>query len=124
MENKPIPMEEKDKIEEAINKRMITHERCLYSEEKSNDVAVEFIRLVVQIAVVMFAIVGVFWNVFDNDLTNKSFGNSVATIILIKTAFALILFFLIGSLALGLLHLKRDEKFWDEVSNQRDLRFR
>ncbi|MDO8660042.1 MAG: hypothetical protein Q7K54_05620, partial [Candidatus Parcubacteria bacterium] len=102
---------EKDKIiQEARDIRLIIHEQEIFSEERSNEAALEFTRLEVQIAVILFGLVGVY------------LGSLKGTTPLVKTAFAVTIFSLIGSLALGLLHLKIIEGFWDGISSKRELR--
>lgn len=111
-------MNDQDKIEEAKDIRFIIHEKEQYSEERSNEAALEFSRLEVQVAVVLLGLTGVFWNTYSNDLKYN-----IDSINLIKFCFAFVLFLLVCSLALGLLHLKVTEKFWDHISLTRSMRF-
>ncbi|MEI6480153.1 MAG: hypothetical protein WCO12_01345 [bacterium] len=111
-----------EKILEAKDMRNIIHERGLYSEERANEASIEFIRLEVQIATLLLGLTGVFWNLYSSNLKGVAIA-STAAIILIKIAFSFILFFLVGSLSVGLIQLKRVEKFWDGVSLTRTVRF-
>jgi hypothetical protein len=81
------------------------------AEQSSSEVSTEFIRLEVQIATILFAIAGFFWSAFGREGSLNFFW--------VKVAFVLGVFSLILSLLMGLLHLKRVERFWDEMLNQR-----
>ncbi len=109
-----------DQVKNAVAIRAIMHEKAMFSEEQSAEISNEFTRLEVQIATLLLAITGVLWGALDQD---PPFLPGSDSLLLLKTCFALTLFFLIGSLTLGLLHLKRTEKFWDEISNRRNIRF-
>ena len=85
------------------------------AERRGSELADEFTRLEVQIATILFAFSGFFFNFFDGG--EKPFSSIV--LFLLKFMFASSLFFLISSLAVGLLHLKSKEKFWGDMSKQR-----
>ena len=112
-------MTEEEKIICAKDTRAFTHDKAMFAEKRSSEVADEFTRLEVQVAVVLFAFVGLFWGNFSSGLE----GFTLQAAILFKMAFAASLFFLIASLGFGLLHLKRKEKFWNETIEQRHSRF-
>ncbi len=106
-------MNEKEEIEEAKNIRYIIHEKELYSEERANEASIEFSRLEIQIAVLLLGVIGAFVKLYLDSMGSNS----------IKVAIISALLLLVGSLVLGLLHLKRSEKFWDDVSLTRELRY-
>lgn len=105
-------MSEKDKIEQAKGMREMLFHTVQFSERRSSELADEFTRLEVQIATVLIAFSAVFVSSFS-DAANQALSGSI--LILMKSSYALSIFFLIGSLATGLLHLKRKEKFWDDL---------
>jgi hypothetical protein len=88
----------------------------LFCERRSSELADEFTRLEVQIATILIAFAGVFLSIFKNIIKDIS---STTFLLLIKFTYAGTLFFLIISLALGLLHLKRKEKWWDETLHKK-----
>ena len=114
------PEEEKEKnranIEEAKAMRLIMQEGAIYSQGRANESSVEFIRLQVQLASLLLALTGIFWNVYYPE-GDPSLGNYT------KIAFALVLFLLIGSITLGLLYLKIVERHWDSITRNNALRF-
>ena len=112
-------MEEKEKIECAKDCRDITHEKILFAERRSSELADEFTKLEVQIATILFAFMGLFLDSFVKGLT----GYSSLGVTMMKITFSFIFFFLIMSLAFGLIHIKRKEKFWDGFIIQRVSRF-
>ncbi len=107
-----------DEKEEAINIRYIIHEKEQYSEARASEASLEFSRLEVQLAIVLLGLTGVFWNMYSSNLITVIDSEN-----LVKFFFALVLFLLVCSLSLGLLHLKVTEKFWDQVSLVRTMRF-
>lgn len=89
------------------------------AERRCSELADEFTRLEVQIATVLFAFVGFFFSSFDTNI--ETFSRLV--LFILRLMFASSLFFLILSLIMGLLHLKNKEKFWENMANQRTIRF-
>ncbi len=107
------------KKSESIKNRL---EVCLTfqgaAERRCSELADEFTRLEVQIATLLFAFAGFFFNFFNT--ISKPFTPIV--LFGLKLMFASSLFFLILSLVIGLLHLKNKEKFWEGISIQRLIR--
>lgn len=103
-----------EQVKEARDIRCILHERELFAEECSTESALEFTKLEVQIAIVILGIIGVYLDNFKALLGASSF---------LKGVFFVTIFSLIGSLAIGLLHLKILEKFWEKMAARRELRF-
>src|SRR3989344_1090360 len=117
MEPNKEMMEDKEKIHEAQNTRTITCEGIMYSQGRSNEASIEFIKLQVQLATLLLGLTGIFWNVYTNSLEDISPTN------LLKIAFIIVLFLLIGSITMGLLYLKIVERHWDELTSNKALRF-
>jgi len=113
-------MDEHEKMECAKSHRDITFSGQQSAERRGSELADEFNRLEVQIATILFAFAGFFFSFF----TEKAKSFSFVVLFLLKFIFASSLFFLILSLTMGLLNIKRKEKFWDEVSNQRLVRYK
>ena len=103
-----------DQLALAKEYRDITNENIHFACRRGCELADEFSRLEVQIATILFAFAGLFLKTVD--------GNSL-TSLNAKIAFATALFFLIASLVMGLLHIKRKEKFWDTGMVERIARF-
>lgn len=120
MEDK-VKMNEIEENECAKDCRDITHDKQLFAERRSSELADEFTRLEVQIATILFAFVGIFLQTFTEKLVELEFSPLAA--LMMKLAFASTIFSLIASLAFGLIHIKRKEKFWDEFIVQRVNRF-
>ncbi|KKW11061.1 MAG: hypothetical protein UY50_C0022G0029 [Parcubacteria group bacterium GW2011_GWA2_49_9] len=108
-------MDEMQKVENARDTRDMLHKNALFAEERSGEAASEFTRLEVQIATFLFTFSSLFLGSFIKGLSSFSHAEVSA----MKWAFACMLFFLIVSLVLGLVHLKRKERFWDEMIHQR-----
>lgn len=81
-----------------------------FSEQRSSELADEFTRLEVQLAGLLLAFSGVFLNEFNERLG----GTASLGVYLLKTIYAVSVFSLVMSLALGLIHIVRKEKFWNE----------
>ena len=111
---------ESEKSEHAKSRRDVAHQGLEFCIRRVAELADEFTRLEVQIATILFAFGGIFLNYFN--LPSKNF--SPNEIFLMKIEFVFIIIFLIGSLSLGLLHLKRKEQFWVESLKQRSARYR
>lgn len=86
------------------NYRDVNQQKIFAAERRGCELADEFTRLEVQIAVILFGLVGI----FSDSLELVGGG------LLLKISYASIYFLLIGSLALGLIHIKRREIFWDD----------
>ena len=111
-------MDPQQKREGALIYKSITHDNLSEVMLRISSLADDFTRLEVQIATILFAFFGLFIGLFDETTLNLSIGN----IFLMKLAFALVLFFLIASLVIGLIHIKRKEQFWCELYGQRAVR--
>jgi hypothetical protein len=110
-----------DKIQNARDVRDILFQGVITAEERSAAVAEEFIRLEVSVATIIFGFASLFLSYFD---PNKLIGISPQGILMMKLAFSFSLVSLLISLGFGLLFLKRSERFWDEMLNQRFIRFK
>lgn len=89
---------------------------------RGSELADQFTSLEVQIATILFAFTGFFLDSFVNKLNIlqvPTHNFSQGGILLMKITFALIVFCLISSLAFGLIHIKRKEKFWDGFFKQK-----
>lgn len=106
-------MNKVDKIECIKSFIDISNINEQFAERRSSELADEFTRLEVQIATILIAFAGIFLNFFNS--TDVTFSN----IFMLKFIYATSIFFLVISLALGLIHIKRKEKFWDEMMNAR-----
>lgn len=91
----------------AKHAKEILFQKQLFAERRGCELADEFTRLEVQIAAILFAFVGL----FVDKLANVA--------LLIKSIYITAVFFVILSLVLGLLHLKRKETWWDSVMTKR-----
>lgn len=87
----------------------------LSSIERANSISTEFVRLEVQIATLLFALIGFFINSFV--------GIGSLNYLAAKAGLSFSVFFLILSLVMGLLHLKREERFLDNITRDRSVRF-
>ncbi len=99
-----------DELSLAKDFRNNSREMLMFAMRRGCELADEFTRLEVQIAALLFPVAGIFLAYF----TAASLDTSV-TATLMRLGFAFALFFLIASLVMGLLHIKRKEKFWDEA---------
>lgn len=115
----PKEMSGKEKIESSRDMRETLQRNILFAEDRAAQASDEFTRLEVQIATILFAFLSIFWNSFSKSLTSFSDGQ----ILSLKVFFAVILLCLITSLIMGLIHLKRSEKFWDGMILQRIRRY-
>src|SRR5579862_1991661 len=103
-------MDPKDILQNARDSRDNSREHMIWAEQRTASVADDFIRLEVQIATILFAFSSLFLNNFNGDVLKTV---SFAGLFIMKLAFAVSIFLLIGSLGFGLLYLKRCEQFWD-----------
>lgn len=111
-------MTPEEKIEEAKTIRCMTYQGSQYPQERANEASIEFIKLEVQLATLLLGLTSIFWNSYSGLLPD---GEHLG--IFTKISFALVLFFLIGSIMLGLLYLKIVERYWDRITNNRARRF-
>lgn len=111
-------MEDERKLDCAKRSIEIAHASELFAERRSSELADEFTRLEVQVAAILIAFGGAYLD-FLTDKVEQVAAALPNTFILIKFMYASSIFFLIASLALGLIHIKRKEKFWDEIMNSR-----
>lgn len=107
----PEKLSDKEKMECAKEATLISHESAGSTTDKSNEASMEFIRLEVQVATILFVLTGLFVTAFNQTGSLNLFW--------IKVVFACGVFSLILSLLMGLLHLKRAEGFWDEITHQK-----
>src|SRR3989344_7154916 len=110
------PMSDDERMGNARAFRDISHSNQQFAEQRSEDVSGEFTRLEVQIATILFAFAGFFVTSFTD--------GKVLDVFWMKLMFSFAMAFLLLSLVMGLLQLKRVESFWDERLGQRNLRFR
>ncbi len=103
-------MNDDEKLERAKDFRDISHSNQVVAERRTAELADEFTRLEVQIATILFGIMGFFIK-------------DIPDILAVKFAFFGALLSLIGSLGLGLLHIKCKEGFWNDILNKRVIRF-
>lgn len=82
------------------------------SARRGAELADQFTGLEVQIATILFAFAGLFLQSFTDPNTFARL--SYAAVLWVKISYATSLFFLVLSLVMGLLHIKRKEKFWDD----------
>lgn len=92
-----------------------SHQGNIFAQSRSSELADEFTRLEVQIAAILFA----FTSIFMSSLTSGQPSESLTQLTPIKHIFAVSQVLLLFSLALGLVHIKRKELFWDEALKQR-----
>ncbi len=111
---------EKEKLEYAKNWREVSFQKGIISEKRVYELADEFTKLEVQIAAILFAFTSFFADKFNSIFPNFSY----SAILILKILFLTAIMMLILSLALGLLHLKRKEKFWSDFFEIRDSRHR
>jgi hypothetical protein len=116
----PKELSPSQKLACAKDFRDISHENVLMSSRRGAELSDEFTRLEVQIATILFGLASLFLGSF-NDANLAAF--NPLGILLMKLTFALSMFFLVASLISGLLHIKRKEKFWDELMIQKNARF-
>jgi hypothetical protein len=117
----PEKMSPREEVACARDFRDITHENLQHSSGRGSELADEFTRLEVQIATILFAFAGAFLTTLKGAVLSTSF--DPLGIFMLKLAIAASFFFLLLSLISGLLHIKRKEKFWDEILLQRSARF-
>jgi hypothetical protein len=106
----------KDEVECAKSYRDIFHSEKNFAQRRGSELADEFTRLEVQIAAIIIAFGGAFLTFF-----NEYEFTTPGLTFLMKIFYASSILSLILSLVLGLIHIKRKEKFWDEVMNQKHI---
>lgn len=92
------------------------YEGASSAEVRSAEVSTEFIRLEVNIATLLFIFVGLFVGAFVTP-------DSALNDFWVKVAFSGGILALLISLLMGLLHLRLMEGYWDDLLNQRYLRY-
>jgi|SRR3989344_1160474 len=105
-----MPPEETVKIECIKGCCTFAHEKTIFAEDRSSQLADEFTRIEIQIAAILFAFSSIFINLFSS-VNIDAFPPIGA--IFIKLSFAIALFFLLASLVCGLIHIKMKEGFWN-----------
>lgn len=93
-----------------------------FSEAREGELADEFTRLEVQIAVVLIAFEGVFIESIGQKLSDII--SSLEAIFVLKFFYATSIASLLLSLILGLILIKRKEHFWGAAGNVRNLNLR
>jgi len=101
--------------EEAFREKQEVMDMLFFAEKRASELADEFTRLEVQIATILLAFIGLFVQPFLAGLT----GFSGVLVVLMKFSFVLAVFAIVFSLVMGLLHLKRKERFWDAMHARR-----
>jgi hypothetical protein len=116
MEENTNKLTAEEKMARAVEFTATSYAGAESTESRSSDVALEFIRLEVQIATLLFVFMGFFVNSFVSK-------DAPLNVFWIKVFLSGSVLSLLLSLLMGLLHLKLEENFWDMMLNQRLLRF-
>jgi hypothetical protein len=106
-EDKPLTKEEREFVEIQAEASFSSGQ---FSEQRSSELADEYTRLAVQLAGLILA----FSVIFLQEFNDKLDGVTGSTVFLLKSIYAVSVFSLVASLALGLIHIVRKEKFWNE----------
>lgn len=112
-------MESTEKKAYACHMRDMCLDNANMSIKRAAELESEYTRLEVQIAAILFAFSVVFVEKFG-ELSARHPGVTADTI---KIMYAVGIFMLIVSLAMGLLHLKRTAKFWESFIEMRNARY-
>ena len=88
------------------------YEGLSFAARRGQELSHEFTRLEIQIAATLFAFSGLFLG-FLAGVPN----------LWMRSLYAVALFLLISSMTLGLFHIKRKEKSWDDAVKERELKF-
>lgn len=113
-------MNDNEKIECAKDYRDITLKNLLFAERRSSELDDKFTELEVQIATLLLGFSGLFLKYFSVNI--HELFDSLVLIFFIKIIYALNVFLLILSLVIGIIHITRKEKFWEEQMVVRQLR--
>ena len=111
-------MTDDQKNESAKSYRELSSIELQFATRRVSELADEFTRLEVQIATILTAFAGLFLSYFNQKIQ----GLSLTIIFGLKFMYASGLFFLIASLSMGLIHIKRKEKWWDDMTNEKGLK--
>lgn len=112
-------MNQDDKDECARYYRNKSFETAESASRRGGELSDEFTRLEVQIATILLAFTSLFLGFF----TKTSIGfSSLIVIFSLKLIFSSGIFFLILSLVIGMLHIKRKEMFWGDALHVRAAR--
>lgn len=107
-----MDMTEVEKTECAKCKLDLANIDLQFAIRRTSELPDEFTRLEVQIATILLAFAGLFFGFFsEQKIQDFSYHIGLG----LKLMFAFGLFSLITSLAVGLLHIKRKEKWWSEL---------
>ncbi len=109
-------MSDPEKMSLAKDFMQIGYDGAISAGDHAAEVSTEFIRLEVQIAALLFVLLGFFVGDFVGNA-------SPLAVFWAKVTLSISVFSLIVSLLMGLLHLKREEMWWDEIVDQRQVRF-
>jgi len=91
--------------------RDLSFEGLSFAARRTGELSDEFARLQTQIAGMLFLFSGLFLGYLGN-----------IPFLSMRIAFAFAIFSLIASLFMGLLHMKRKERFWNETAKGRGIR--
>ena len=106
-------MDEKEQLECAKSYRGMLFAEKNIALGRCAELADEFTRLEVQIAAILVAFAGSFLKFFEVGANLLSH----PVLLIVKFIYILSIFLLILSLTMGLIHIKRKEKFWDDDMN-------
>lgn len=113
-------MTDEEKLDYAKMALEISQEGMVTSSRRGSELSDEFNRLEVQMATIIFTFASLVVRFFEEG--TKQLANPIL-INLANLAYVCSIFFLLISLVLGLLHIKRKEVFWDGVMTSRIARF-
>src|SRR5580698_2540886 len=106
-------MNEKER-EFSMEKWKTSMETCTFAQSRTSELADEFTRLQVQIATILLAFVGLFVGQLP-----KGLGLAAASL---KTLYIATIIMVVGSLIVGMLHIKRKEWWWADHVERRAAR--
>lgn len=109
MEKEEDKLTPQQQLEFAQSWRQISLEHEQFATQRIGDMEDQFVGLQVQIAAILVA----FSQVFIGNFSQQTF-HSIITRGILKTAFAIGVFFLIASLGFGLVQLRRRGMFWNK----------
>jgi len=99
----------------VIDERSYEEGKVNFAVRRGSELADEFTRLEVQIATIMLAFAGLFFEPLTTVEAFKAGGAAMA----LRWFYAGIIVFLVGSLLVGLVHIKRKESWWGNIHRQR-----
>lgn len=114
--NEKDKMTPQQKLEYARMALEISREGTITSSRRGSELSDEFNRLEVQMATIIFTFASLVVRFFEEG--TQQFADPIL-ITIANLAYVCSIFFLLISLVLGLLHIKRKEVFWDNVMTSR-----